>query len=234
MSAALKLPPDSTSTLAFHKKPVTKRITVEEYEAILEKSEVKLQFIDGQIITMDCEPYIQGIQISDMAGGGSDHSLVKVNTVGRFSEALRKRRCRVFDSDMKVQVEASSTNCFPDVSIVCGRPEYKDERQITLLNPGVIVEVLSPSTEAADRGRKFWNYRQIPSLHTYILISTEEPLVEVYELNAENHWQLATFRGLDSTLTLRHCEVHIPLRGLYEKTDLDPEWVDGTQGDAQA
>ena len=209
MSAALKLPPAPAPVFIKHTPP---RLTEEEYEDILAKSDVKLEFLNGQIHAM--------------AGGGASHSLVKSNTIARLNDAFRKRPCRVYDSDMKVKAEASGMNSFPDASIVCGKPEFKDDKRLTLLNPGVIVEVLSPGTEAFDRGMKFLNYREIPSLHTYVLISTEEPLVEVYELNADAHWQLETFRGADSTVRLHHCEVEIPLADFYEKTEFDPAWVE--------
>lgn len=207
MSAALKLPPAPAPVFIKRTPP---RITEEEYEEILAKSDEKLEFFNGQI--------------RSMAGGGASYSLVKSNTVRHFGNAFAKRPCRVFDSDMNVKVESSGMNTFPDASIVCGKPEFKDDRKLTLLNPGVIVEVLSLSTEAFDRGHKFLNYREIPSLHSYVLISTEEPLVEVYELNADKHWQLETFRGLGSVVRLHHCEVEIPLDHFYEKTEFDLNW----------
>jgi len=122
MSAALKLP----------------RVTEEKYEEILAKSDVKLELMEGQV--------------RSMAGGGASHSLVKSNTVRHLGNAFAKRPCRVYDRDMKVKAEANGMNSFPDASVVCGKPEFKDEKQLTLLNPGLIVEVLSPATEAFDRG----------------------------------------------------------------------------------
>jgi Uma2 family endonuclease len=205
MSAALR---DPGAQYAYSMPKLPPRVTEEEYEAILEKSVEKLEFRNGQIIMM--------------AGGGDTHSLVKSNVVRHLGNILSKRRCRVYDSDMKVKVEASGLNTFPDASIVCGQSKFNSEKRHTLLNPGAIFEVLSESTEAYDRGEKFWHYRHIPSLKTFVLVSTAQARVEVFELGEDDQWQLTTFDGFDATLRLKHYDLEIPLSGLYETTDLDP------------
>lgn len=207
MSAALKNPDIS---YAYSAPKVPKRISEEEYEAVLEKSVEKLEFRDGRIVMM--------------AGGGETHSLVKSNLVRHLGNALNKRPCRVYDSDMKVKVAATSLNTFPDASIVCGKSEFKDDRRQTLLNPGTIIEVLSESTEAYDRGEKFWHYRHLPSLRTYLLLSSTQVRAEVFELDDSGTWVLATFDGLESAVKLRHYDMEIPLAALYEKTVLDPDF----------
>jgi len=181
------------------------RITEEEYESILEDSENKLEFRDGKIVMM--------------AGGGFHHSLLKTNTLTQFNNAFAKRPCRVLDSDMKVKVAETGLNTFPDATVVCGPPEFKDDRRTTLLNPGILVEVLSESTESYDRGEKFRHYRQIPSLNTYVLIASDRICVEVFEKDAASDWRLSTFNGLDATLMLRHYDIAIPLTDLYAKID---------------
>lgn len=168
----------------------------------------KLEFRNGQVV--------------EMPALDANHSVTKVNLISRLVEFFSKRRCRVYDSDMKVKVEASGLNTFPDVSIVCGQPKFTSEKRNTLLNPGAIFEVLSDSTEAYDRGEKFWHYRHIPSLKTFVLVSTAQARVEVFELGEDNHWQLTTFDGFDATLRLKHYDLEIPLSGLYETTDIDP------------
>lgn len=209
MSAAIRNP-DITYAYSAPKTP--KRITEEEYEAVLEKSVEKLEFRDGQIVMM--------------AGGGDTHSLVKGNVLRHLGNALSKRPCRVYDSDMKVKVAATSLNTFPDASIVCGKPEFKDDRRVTLLNPGAIIEVLSDSTEAYDRGEKFWHYRHLPSLRTFVLLSSSQVRAEIFELDQDGTWVLTTFDGLESSLKLKHYELEIPLTALYEKTILDPAFVE--------
>jgi Uma2 family endonuclease len=181
------------------------RVTEEEYEAILEKSVEKLEFRNGQIVMM--------------AGGTDTHSLVKGSLIHALKGSLSKRP---YDSDMKVKVEASGLNTFPDASIVCGQPKFNSDKRITLLNPGAIFEVLSDGTEAYDRGEKFWHYRHIPSLKTFVLVSTAQARVEVFELGEGDQWQLTTFDGFDATLRLKHYDIEIPLAAVYDKTDLDP------------
>ena len=174
---------------------------------ILEKSVEKLEFRNGQVVAM--------------AGGGDTHSLAKGNLIGELKRALKARPCRVYDSDMKVKIAATGVNTFPDASIVCGKSQFKNDKRNTLLNPGALFEVLSEGTEAYDRGEKFWNYRHLPSLTTYVLVSTEQPRVEVFE-SAEGVWQLTTYDGLDATMRLRQYDLEIPLAAIYEKTALDP------------
>lgn len=205
MSAALR---DPGAQYAYSLPKLPPRVTEEEYEAILEKSVEKLEFRNGQIVMM--------------AGGTDTRSLVKSNLVRQLGNAFSKRPCRVYDSDMKVKVEASGLNTFPDASIVCGQPKFNSDKRITLLNPGAIFEVLSEGTEAYDRGEKFWNYRHMPSLKTFVLISTAQARVEVFELAADEQWQLTTFDGFDACLRLKHYDIELPLSSLYEKTDLDP------------
>ena len=205
MSAALR---DLGAQYAYSMPKLPPRVTEEEYEAILEKSVEKLEFRNGQIVMM--------------AGGTDTHSLVKSNLVRQLGNALSKRPCRVYDSDMKVKVEASGLNTFPDASIVCGQPKFNSDKRITLLNPGAIFEVLSDGTEAYDRGEKFWNYRHIPSLKTFVLVSTAQARVEVFELGEGDQWQLTTFDGFDASLRLKHYDIEIPFAAVYDKTDLDP------------
>ncbi|HCN27535.1 MAG TPA: hypothetical protein DIT64_01860 [Verrucomicrobiales bacterium] len=191
-----------------HTPPKPPRITEAEYEAILAKSEDKLEFRDGRIIAM--------------AGGGASHCLVKGNLLRQFSNALAGRGCRVFDSDMKVKVEATGLNTFPDLSIVCLKPRLT-ANGLTLLNPGLIAEALSPGTEGYDRGEKFWHYRHLPELRCYVLVSTAQALVEVYERQTDESWRLTSFDGWQAVVRLEEMRVEIPLSGIYALTALDPE-----------
>jgi len=204
MSAALR---QTGVQYAYSVPALPPRVSEEEYEVILEKSVEKLEFRNGQVVAM--------------AGGGDTHSLAKGNLIGELKRALKARPCRVYDSDMKVKIGPTGLNTFPDASIVCGKPQFKNEKRNTLLNPEALFEVLSDGTEAYDRGDKFWNYRHLPSLTTYVLVSTKQPLVEVFELE-DAVWQLSTFDGREASMTLKHHDLSIPLAAIYEKTDLDP------------
>jgi len=204
MSAALR---QTGLQYAYSVPALPPRVSEEEYEMILEKSLEKLEFRNGQVVAM--------------AGGGDTHSLAKGNLIGELKRALKARPCRVYDSDMKVKIAATGVNTFPDASIVCGKPQFKNDKRNTLLNPEALFEVLSEGTEAYDRGEKFWNYRHLPSLTTYVLVSTEQPRVEVFELE-DTVWKLTSYDGLGASMRLRHHDLEIPLAAIYEKTDLDP------------
>ena len=133
------------------------KVTEEQYLAIDRAAEFRSELIDGEIIAM--------------SGGSLRHSGVKMNLALEVGNALRGGSCRAFDSDLRVRV-SSRMYTYPDLTIVCGKPILADERQDILLNPKVIVEVLSPSTEYYDRGAKFQRYREIDSLTDYILVDT--------------------------------------------------------------
>lgn len=195
------------------------RHTWEEYEAILDSSPVKLEFQNGVIVPWNCNSG----DVENMAGGTDTHSVVKANVVRHLGNALSKRPCRIHDSDMKVKVEATNWGAFPDASIVCGTPKFQDLRRLSLLNPCAIVEVISESTAAYDKGKKFWNYRHLDSLHTYMLVATDEPMVEVFERMDGGDWRLRTFEDLNGLIRLERLDLELPLSALFEKTHLHPD-----------
>jgi Uma2 family endonuclease len=179
-------------------------MTAEEFMEFEAKASEKHEFHAGEIVAM--------------AGGNFRHSVVKGNVNRLLGNALLKRPCRVADSDMMVTVRATDTKFYPDSAIVCGRPKFQDLRELELLNPLVIVEVLLEATAAYDRGKKFWHYRQLESLEEYVLVSTDEPLVEVYRRAEGGEWVLRTFDRLDASARLQALEVDLPLREVYAKT----------------
>lgn len=182
------------------------KMSEEEFLTFEAASDVRHEFLNGEVIAM--------------AGGSSMHSLVK-NSVNRLLQnGLRDRPCRVHDSDMLIKVRATGLKTYPDASVVCARPKFQDLRELELLNPKLIVEVLSDTTAAYDRGKKFWHYRQLESLAEYVLISTEEALVEVYLRQPDGTWSLRTHDGLDAVARLESLGVELPLREVYAKTAL--------------
>jgi Uma2 family endonuclease len=132
--------------------------------------------------------YAEG-EIFAMSGGTLEHSAVAANIIRELGNALLGR-CRVLTSDMRVKIAARSRYVYPDASVVCGTPAFEDERRDTLLNPRVIVEVLSDSTEAYDRGDKFAQYRAVPSVLEYVLASQKEPRIEVFARQPDGSWKL--------------------------------------------
>ena len=141
-----------------------RRYTPEEYLELERKAEFKSEYIDGEIFPI-------GGGILGMAGADEAHNLIVTNAVRELSLQLKGRPCRTYPSDMKVEPVPGGQFVYPDVTVVCGEPRFHDERRDMLKNPTVIIEVLSPSTEAYDRGAKFARYRQMNSLTNYLLIS---------------------------------------------------------------
>ena len=168
-----------------------------EFVAFEEKSTTKHEWLDGIVY--------------DMSGGTLGHSGLKLAIGGELRNLLRGKRCRVFDSDLAVRVIATGLLTYPDASVVCGSAEMDPENRNALTNPRVLVEVLSESTEKYDRGEKFAHYRRIPSLAEYVLVSQEEPCIEVWRRNAGGEWDLAEkgLAGQSVTLTSLECALSV-------------------------
>lgn len=151
------------------------RYGFDEYLAVEEISTVKHEFLDGHIYAM--------------AGGTPEHAALAASVIGHLFGQLQGGSCRVYDSDLRVRVLATGTATYPDVTVVCGPRETDPEDANTVVNPTVLVEVLSPRTQAYDRGEKFEHYRQMGSLREYVLVSPEEPRIEVRRRAADGSWQ---------------------------------------------
>jgi Uma2 family endonuclease len=134
--------------------------------------------------------------------------------------ALRGSDCRVYSSDFRVRVSKTRMYAYPDVSVVCGRPVLADERQDILLNPIVIFEILSPSTEKYDRGVKFQHYRTIDSLKGYILVAQDAVRVEHYTRCDDNTWTLGDHQTLQEELKIASIGVSLPLSRIYDRIEL--------------
>jgi Uma2 family endonuclease len=145
------------------------RMTYEAYVAFEAASPTKHEWLEGEVVAM--------------AGGTIEHGAVAMALGAALSNALRDRRCRVLSSDVRVRVKATGLSTYPDLSVVCHPLEVDPSDEHAVLNPSLIVEVLSESTEAYDRGAKAAHYRRIPSLREYVLVSQREPLIEVYRRN---------------------------------------------------
>ncbi|WP_433929345.1 Uma2 family endonuclease [Sorangium cellulosum] len=154
--------------------------TFAEYLAREQTSETKHEHVNGEIFAM--------------AGGTPEHGLMAVNVASVLRGQLLDRRCRVYNSDVRVRVQATGLTTYPDVSVVCGRLERDPEDENSLLNPIVLVEVLSPSSEAYDRGEKFAHYQTVPSLREYVLVSYQRRRVEVLRRNDDGTWTLHDVR----------------------------------------
>lgn len=158
---------------------VTTGMTEAEYLAFERASPEKHEYVDGEIFAM--------------SGGTGDHAAIAANLIGELRNALYGRGCRVHTSDMRVKIPATPRYLYPDVSVVCAKPEYTDDTRDTLTNPRVIVEVLSESSEAYDRGEKFASYQTIPSLAHYVIASQTKARLEVFTRQDDGAWLLRTY-----------------------------------------
>lgn len=148
------------------------------------------------------------------AGGSPEHGALAAAWIGELGVALAGKPCRVFTSDVRVRIRETGLTTYPDVSVVCGRLESDADDPDAIVNPVLLVEVLSESSEAYDRGAKAAHYRRIPSLREYVLARQSEPLVEVYRRNAEGRFELFEAR-LEDTVDLASVGVSLSVRAIY-------------------
>ncbi len=187
-------------------------VTEEEYLVRERASVTRHEYYNGRIYAM--------------TGGTEPHNLIASNALAALHPQLRQRPCRVYGSDMRIKVRATGLNTYPDVSVVCGRPEFTDATHDTLTNPILLTEVLSPSTERYDRGMKFQNYRTIDTLQDYLLIAQDKAYIEHYVRQGTDEWLLREASGRDATLTIESIGCILALADVYEKVDFDQADVD--------
>jgi Uma2 family endonuclease len=150
-----------------------------------------------------------------MSGASWEHTLIKDNLAREAGNLLKAGPCRVVTSDLRVKITATELYTYPDLVVVCGEPQFEDDQFDTLLNPRVLVEVLSDSTEKYDRGAKFAHYRQIPSLQEYVMIAQDRPLVERYVRQADATWVLTAFDELTQTFAFASIPAQVALAEVY-------------------
>lgn len=186
-----------------------KHWTSDEYLAFEYDSVEKHEFVDGEVYMM--------------SGASENHNLIVANLIITLGSQLRGRPCKLYPSDMQVQISSPRDYYYPDLSIVCREAEIVRHKQDILLNPTLIVEVLSPSTERFDRGRKFENYRTIPSLQTYLLVAQDRVHVEQYVLQEKGSWLLTEVKSLDAVIELISIDCQLLLSDVYDKITFESE-----------
>ena len=174
--------------------------TPEEYLALERKAHGKSEYLSGQILAM--------------SGASRKHSLIVTNISGELYIQFKGRGCEVHTNDMRVRPNPRDAYVYPDVVVVCGKPEFEDDTFDTLLNPILIGEVLSPSTEARDRGEKFERCKQLASLQEYLLISQDKVQVEHYHRHGEP-WMLNTYRAIEDVIFFPAIECELSLKDIY-------------------
>jgi Uma2 family endonuclease len=173
--------------------------TANEFLAFVANSEFKHELIDGEVY--------------DMSGGTGEHSQIAANIIICFGRRLQSTSCRVNTSDMMLKV-SDDRYLFPDVSVVCGNPEYEDESRLALLNPVIVVEVTSPSSAVDDRGLKRESYLRLPTVQAYLIVDQHRVCAELFE-RADVGWRLQVFTNPDDVIVLETLNLKLPLAQVY-------------------
>lgn len=189
---------------------VSTRYTEIEYADLELKAAYKNEYFNGEIFAM--------------AGGSMPHSEIKVSILSLLRAGVNRQRCRVLDSGFRIRVAATGLQTYPDASVICGAPEFGLGRRDCFENPIVIVEVLSESTQAYDRGEKFEHYKRIPSLREYVLAWQTRPRVEVFRRQPDGAWTASVFDGEDSAVSLESIGVALRVGDIYAGIELTGGW----------
>ncbi len=180
--------------------------TVEQYLDFERESEIRHEFYNGEIFAM--------------AGAEPAHNDIFSNTHFCLMRQLSTRPCKVHGSDMRVKTP-SGLYTYSDISVVCGERRFNDDRPRTLLNPTLIVEVLSPATESYDRGDKFHHYRSLPSLQAYVLIASTRQRIELFARQPNETWRIDVFEASDAVVDLQSIGCSLPLAEVYANVEFD-------------
>jgi Uma2 family endonuclease len=188
----------------------SRRYTLEEYYDREPLAEVRHEFHDGEILAM--------------SGGSMEHSQIAINLGSELRTRLKGKPCQAFESNLRSRIEASNRNVYPDLAIVCGPVELdtRDKSRGTIMNPRVVFEILSPSTERYDRTEKRDHYLLVPTLEAHVLIEQDRPRVEVLSRAGDGRWEVNFANGLDAVLKLGTLDLEIPLREIYDRVTFPP------------
>lgn len=182
---------------------ITAFVTPDEYLAVEREAETKSEYVDGVVFAM--------------TGAHINHVRVVTNLSRELSTLLLARPCDVLSNEMKVRIQESRNFFYPDITILCNEPHFHDDRRDIILNPLLIIEVLSKSTEAFDRGAKFQAYQSLESLQEYLLIAQDKPVIEQFVKRSDGKWIYAATIGKESSLELPSIECSLSLSAVYDK-----------------
>ncbi len=181
--------------------------TPAEYLMIEDRADYKSEYYQGQIYAM--------------AGGTVRHSQISSNIITLLSNALSNKPCRVFNSDLRLNVQDNGLYTYPDVMVICGKVELLPDRQDTVTNPVLIVEVLSESTRDYDMTFKFELYRSLPSLEHYLLVDSDKVLVRYFRRVGDGQWLMHELIGMDDVLDVVHLDMQLTLAQIYHAVELE-------------
>jgi Uma2 family endonuclease len=178
-------------------------LSPQDYLALERSAEYKSEYVDGEMVAM--------------TGASRKHVLIALNLAAGLKRQLQGRPCEIYAIDMRVRIPATGLYTYPDMAVICEESKFEDEYEDTLLNPILIVEVLSPSTESYDRGRKFEQYRTLESLQEYVLVSQDQPRVEQFIRQDGNVWLFKDIAGLEQVVSLASVSCEIALSEIYDR-----------------
>ncbi len=181
-------------------------LSPEEYLVIERAAETKSEYFNGEMFAM--------------VGASREHNLIVVNTTRELTQQLKGKPCEAYSNDMRVRIPATGLYTYPDVVVVCSEPIFEDEHVDTLLNPTLIVEVLSESTESYDRGKKFSNYRTVESLSEYILVAQDEYRIERFLKQADGTWLYSETHSLKGQVQVTSIQCVLTLKEVYDRVSL--------------
>jgi len=178
-------------------------ITPADYLARERRSEVRSEYLNGRVYAM--------------SGASREHNRITINLSAMLHSRLKGKPCEPFSGDLRVKVSPTGLYTYPDVIVACGESRFEDEHVDTLLDPTVIIEVLSDSTEAYDRGEKFAHYRALESLTDYLLVAQDRPRIEHFVRQPDSRWLYSVIDGLDEQVEIATLDCVLPLAEVYER-----------------
>ena len=185
------------------------KYTIEEYIELEKRSEERYEYFDGEVFAM--------------AGGSLEYAIIATNLAGVINNKLGDKKCRAINSDIRIKVPTAPPYRYPDVTVVCGEPiTEKYLGQVMLVNPMVMIEVLSPTTKDYDKDGKFLAYQSIESFQEYLLVAQDRPHVTRYVRQADNQWWRSDFIGMDSDVELKSLGVTLLLSEIYQGVEFPP------------
>ncbi len=192
-----------------------KKFTVEEYLAMERASAEKHEYYEGEIFLMQGHG-----EALAMSGAAKRHNFIFSNLFGELILRLKGKSCQPFGPDMRMNIPENTLFTYPDISVYCGESNDVSEDEDTVINPTLIIEILSPSTENYDRGDKFKLCRDIPTLKEYIIVATKTVCIEAFRINDRKHWELEEYCDLNDELKMPSIGVSIPVADIYHRTKL--------------
>ncbi len=180
-------------------------VAPKEYLEAERSAGVRSEYYDGEIVSM--------------TGASRQHDRASGNIFASLHASLKGTRCEPFTSDMRVRAPAGNRYYYPDISVACDGAEFEDAHVDTLINPTLIVEVLSESTEKADRGDKLINYQSIRSLESYLIVAQDSPLIQIYERQTDDSWRYSLHQGMEATIALSAIGAELRLTDVYARVE---------------